>query len=82
MTEFFDKNMKLTDPAALSDKELQDELIWWGRMILRVPDWQIGDCTPAPNAPLDYLRKLPQRYRCMGAMYWATREEARTRGLI
>lgn len=82
MPSYRNRHMQIVDPTLLSDRELQDELIWWSRMVVKIPEWQFDGCTSAPNAPETYLQSLPRCYRCAGAIYWAARKEAQVRGLI
>ena len=77
----YDKSMKeVHDITAFTDKQLQDEILWWGRNLKHVPEAQVESCTPAPNAP-DYLDRKPRYHRCAPRIYWAAIAEARVRGL-
>lgn len=78
----YDKSMnEVHDINALTDKQIQDEIIWWSINLRRIPENQLDSCEAAPNAP-DYLDRKPRYHRCAPRIYWAALEVARERGII
>lgn len=63
-------------------RQITDELLWWDRNLRKIPEWQLEGCTPPPNAPEDYLKRLPAYMRCTPRIYWELRKEAKKRELI